>query len=174
MLLKFGEEGLREGSRSNGHDGVDHGDWVDYIEVPVVVLNQIAATLAARQPGTQEPDPTLLRFYQVTDYPSLVWALEAHVLKLIDTCARNVKPWEDTFPPTLLPKSQREQAAQGIDLGQQQDAARWRWVREQNGVTVSVEEADDDGDMAFVSGHTPEELDAAIDGQRDAAPGVGS
>lgn len=61
--------------------------------------------------------------------------------------------------------------AQGIDLGQQQDAARWRWVREQNGVTVSVEEADDDGDMAFVSGHAPEELDAAIDGQRDAAPG---
>lgn len=64
--------------------------------------------------------------------------------------------------------------AQGIDLGQQQDAARWRWVREQSGVTVSVEEADDDGDMAFVSGHTPEELDAAIDGQRDAAPGVGN
>ena len=64
--------------------------------------------------------------------------------------------------------------AQGIDLGQEQDAARWRWVREQNGVTVSVEEADDDGDMTFVSGHTPEELDAAIDGQRDAAPGVAS
>jgi hypothetical protein len=62
--------------------------------------------------------------------------------------------------------------AQGIDLGQQQDAARWRWVREQSGVTVSVEEADDDGDLAYVSGHTPEELDAAIDGQRDAAPGV--
>ena len=39
---------------------------------------------------------------------------------------------------------------------------------------MSVEEADDDGDMAFVSGHTPEELDAAIDGQRDAAPGVGN
>lgn len=64
--------------------------------------------------------------------------------------------------------------AQGIDLGQQEDAARWRWVREQNGVSVSVEEADDDGDMAFVSGHTPEELDAAIDSQRDAAPGVGN
>ncbi len=64
--------------------------------------------------------------------------------------------------------------AHGIDLGQQEDAARWRWVREQNGVTVSVEEADDDGDMTFVSGHTPEELDAAIDSQRDAAPGVGS
>ncbi|QIO87692.1 hypothetical protein G9274_001377 [Stenotrophomonas rhizophila] len=63
-------------------------------------------------------------------------------------------------------------AAQGIDLGQQQDAARWRWVREQSGVTVSVEEADDDGDLAFVSGHTPAELDAAIDSLRDAAPGV--
>jgi len=62
--------------------------------------------------------------------------------------------------------------AQGIDLGLQQDAARWRWVREQSGVTVSVEEADDDGDMAFVSGHTPEELDEAIDARRDEAPGV--
>lgn len=64
-------------------------------------------------------------------------------------------------------------APQGVDLGQQ-DAARWRWVREQNGVTVSVEEADDDGDMTFVSGHTPEELDAAIDSQRDAGAGVAS
>ncbi len=64
--------------------------------------------------------------------------------------------------------------AQGVDLGQQQDAARCRWVREQGGVTVSVEEADDDGDLAFVSGHTPEELDAAIDGQRDAGTGVGA
>ncbi|WP_422505922.1 hypothetical protein [Stenotrophomonas sp. GZD-301] len=63
--------------------------------------------------------------------------------------------------------------AHGIDLGQQQDAARWRWVREQSGVTVSVEEADDDGDLAFVSGHTPAELDAAIDSLRDAAPEVG-
>jgi hypothetical protein len=53
--------------------------------------------------------------------------------------------------------------AKGSDPAQQQDAARWRWVREQSGVTVSVEEADDDGDMVFVSGHTPEELDVAID-----------
>jgi len=63
---------------------------------------------------------------------------------------------------------------QGVDLGQQQDAVRWRWVREQNGVTVSVEEADDDGDMTFVSGHTSEELDAAIESQRDAGAGVAS
>lgn len=81
-----------------------------------MALRPEPAALAARQPAVQDPDPTLLRFYQATDYPSLVSALEAHVLKLIDTCARNVKPWEDTFPPTLLPKWRREQAAQGIDL----------------------------------------------------------
>lgn len=69
------------------------------------------------------PDATLLRFYQVTDYPSLAAALESHVLKLIDTCVRNVKPWEDTFPPTLLPKWQREQAAQDTDW--RVEASRW-------------------------------------------------
>lgn len=43
------------------------------------------------------------------------------------------------------------------------DAGRWVYVREQHGVTVSVEEADDDGDKHFCSGHSPEQLDAAID-----------
>ncbi|MGZ0026400.1 hypothetical protein [Stenotrophomonas sp. S4] len=55
-----------------------------------------------------QPDPTLLRFYQVSDFPSLVTALEAHVLQLIDLRKRSVKPWEDTMPPTLLPKWVRE------------------------------------------------------------------
>lgn len=69
------------------------------------------------------PDPTLLRFYQVTDYPSLAEALEAHVLKLIETCKRNVKPWEDTFPPTLLPKWERERFADLIDAASLVNAA---------------------------------------------------
>ncbi|MFV7423966.1 hypothetical protein ACNPNN_12935 [Stenotrophomonas geniculata] len=55
-----------------------------------------------------QPDPTLLRFYQVAGYPALVEALEEHVLKLIDLRKRSVKPWEDTMPPTLLPKWIRE------------------------------------------------------------------
>lgn len=54
------------------------------------------------------------------------------------------------------------------------DAARWRVAREQNGVTISVEEADDDGDMQFVSGHTPEEIDAAMDAMLATSAGVGS
>lgn len=55
-----------------------------------------------------------------------------------------------------------------------QDAARWRVAREQNGVTISVEEADDDGDMHFVSGHTPEELDAAMDALQATSVEVGA
>lgn len=43
------------------------------------------------------------------------------------------------------------------------DAERWRHTRQQHGVTVSIEESDDDGDKQFVSGHSPEELDEAID-----------
>ncbi|MNV31461.1 hypothetical protein D3C71_1227720 [compost metagenome] len=117
--------------------------------------------IIARQPGAQEPfgwwleDANGVGYFSRKMQPA---ALYAH----------RTTPGYSATPLHAAPP------AQGIDLRQQQDAARWRWVREQNGVTVSVEEADDDGDMAFVSGHTPEELDAAIDGQRDAAPGVGS
>ncbi|MBH1430636.1 hypothetical protein I5U42_04860 [Stenotrophomonas maltophilia] len=50
MLSQYGEDDPREGSRSNGHDGVDHNDWVDHAEVPVDVLARIATALAARQP----------------------------------------------------------------------------------------------------------------------------
>lgn len=59
MLSQFGEDDPREGSRSNGHDGVDHNDWVDHAEVPVDVLARIATALAARQPSKQ-PDSVAL------------------------------------------------------------------------------------------------------------------
>ncbi|WP_228758559.1 hypothetical protein [Pseudomonas pisciculturae] len=49
------------------------------------------------------PDPTLCSFYDVPDYPGLVRELVGHVGQLQDSAKRNVKPWEDTFPPTLLP-----------------------------------------------------------------------
>lgn len=65
------------------------------------------------------PDETLLRFYGVSDYSALVTAMEDHILQLIDTHKRNVKPWEDTFPPTLLPKWEREQRASVVPEGWQ-------------------------------------------------------
>ena len=54
------------------------------------------------------PDQTLCCFYGVDSWEALVAAQEEHVLKLQDAARRNVKPWEDTFPPTLLPKYLRE------------------------------------------------------------------
>lgn len=54
-------------------------------------------------------DETLAKFYQVDNVADLIEEMEAHILKLIDTHRRNVKPWEDTFPPTLMPKHIREQ-----------------------------------------------------------------
>lgn len=153
---------------------------VQYLEAKSEALRQVAAeleaALAARQPGAQEPVvveavATIKRDGDGELYVD--WLTEGgihdlpvgDVLLAANSAITNDEGYGEVYaaPP-----------AQGIDLGQQQDAARWRWVREQNGVTVSVEEADDDGDMAFVSGHTPEELDAAIDGQSDAAPGVGN
>ena len=50
-----------------------------------------------------EPDPMLCKFYDVTDWSGLVRELVRHVAQLQDSAKRNVKPWEDTFPPTLLP-----------------------------------------------------------------------
>jgi hypothetical protein len=50
-----------------------------------------------------EPDPALCKFYDVSDWYDLVRELVGHVDLLQESAKRNVKPWEDTFPPTLLP-----------------------------------------------------------------------
>ncbi len=141
--------------------GEEYDFWMDAAHAAV------SEALAARQPGVQDWRHIANEWADATAN-GVQWLrnIRDGVCTAADALAimeSNVERIQQMKPP-----------AQGIDLGQQQDAARWRWVREQNGVTVSVEEADDDGDMTFVSGHTPEELDAAIDGQRDAAPGVGN
>lgn len=66
---------------------------------------QAEAELAALREDTanQHPDAVLCNFYEVTDYPGLVRELVGHVSQLQESTKRNVKPWEDTFPPTLLP-----------------------------------------------------------------------
>jgi len=50
-----------------------------------------------------QPDSALCEFYEADDFPSLVRELVGHVAQLQEASKRNVKPWEDTFPPTLLP-----------------------------------------------------------------------
>lgn len=50
-----------------------------------------------------QPDTELCKFYEAEDCQSLVKELVGHVAQLQDAAKRNVKPWEDTFPPTLLP-----------------------------------------------------------------------
>lgn len=106
----------------------------DTIRALLAERDALVEAIAAQQPaGVDEaPDPSLLRFYGVSDYPSLVAAMEEHVLKLIDTHKRNVKPWEDTFPPTLLPKWVREQGVvpteEGLALAQKwEDEAAESW-----------------------------------------------
>lgn len=49
------------------------------------------------------PDQMLCDFYEVNSWPDLVRELVKHVEQLQDSAKRNVKPWEDTFPETLLP-----------------------------------------------------------------------
>ncbi|HDT6090135.1 TPA: DUF551 domain-containing protein [Raoultella ornithinolytica] len=45
----------------------------------------------------------LCEFYEVSNWPDLVRELVKHIEQLQDSAKRNVKPWEDTFPETLLP-----------------------------------------------------------------------
>ena len=49
------------------------------------------------------PDEMLCEFYEVDSWPDLVRELVKQVEQLQDSAKRNVKPWEDTFPETLLP-----------------------------------------------------------------------
>ena len=67
---------------------------------------QAAALPAA--PVAMAIDPQLAAFYQVATVAELLAAQEEHIQKLQDSARRNVKPWEDTFPPTLLPKYLRD------------------------------------------------------------------
>lgn len=55
------------------------------------------------QPAPVLPDEMLCDFYEVSNWPDLVRELVKHVEQLQDSAKRNVKPWEDTFPETLLP-----------------------------------------------------------------------
>lgn len=55
------------------------------------------------QPAPVVPDEMLCEFYEVANWPDLVRELVKHVEQLQDSAKRNVKPWEDTFPETLLP-----------------------------------------------------------------------
>lgn len=66
--------------------------WQGLLDTPVISL-----------PPEDDPDPVLCDFYEVTDYPGLVRELVGHVSQLQESAKHNVKPWEDTFPPTLLP-----------------------------------------------------------------------
>ncbi|MGP8828464.1 hypothetical protein ACT02A_18865 [Klebsiella quasipneumoniae] len=55
------------------------------------------------QPAPVVLDEMLCEFYEVDSWPDLVRELVKHVEQLQDSARRNVKPWEDTFPETLLP-----------------------------------------------------------------------
>ena len=55
-------------------------------------------------------------------------------------------------------------AAQFADAAAERDAARYRYLRDDGyGITIDVLEYDDDGGEDWVSGHSPADLDAAID-----------
>ena len=69
----------------------------------LTAADQQTDDLRAELAANPKPDPVLCKFYDVDDWPGLVRELVGHVAQLQESAKRNVKPWEDTFPPTLLP-----------------------------------------------------------------------
>ena len=83
--------------------GDDHC-WGDTDEIEADRLLGLVQAGEFNKPVTQPiPDPVLCKFYDANDWPELVRELVGHVAQLQDSAKRNVKPWEDTFPATLLP-----------------------------------------------------------------------
>lgn len=115
------------------------------------------AELAAlrEETSTQPPDAVLCDFYEVTDYPGLVRELIGHVSQLQESAKRNVKPWEDTFPPTLLPAYiERVNAANAAALPQDKPVAGdWLLVTHSSGAEWTVKRGSKEHDRALRANH---------------------
>ena len=79
---------------SRGHDALVKS--TDNVVQPVPLYRHA-------QPAPVVPEKMLCDFYEVNNWTDLVRELVKHVEQLQDSARRNVKPWEDTFPETLLP-----------------------------------------------------------------------
>ena len=79
---------------SRGHDALVKS--TDNVVQPVPLYRHA-------QPAPVVPEEMLCDFYEVNNWTDLVRELVKHVEQLQDSARRNVKPWEDTFPETLLP-----------------------------------------------------------------------
>lgn len=102
------------------------GNWIDVHEAQKVVdqAQEVISELRDELATWPKPDSVLCKFYDVTDWPGLVRELVGHVAQLQDSAKRNVKPWEDTFPPTLLPAHvERVNAANAVAQAQGEQVA---------------------------------------------------
>ncbi|MEW4985222.1 hypothetical protein [Stenotrophomonas geniculata] len=126
MLSQFGEDNPREGSRSNGHDGVDHNDWVDHAEVPVDVLARIAAALAARQPvGDQHPDDVAVDAFAA--------AMKA---KMAAARAKGRGGWED--PAQCTAEDLSRMLRNHVEKGDPRDVANFCMMLHQRGEAIAA------------------------------------
>ncbi|MFJ5398439.1 hypothetical protein [Pectobacterium sp. CHL-2024] len=63
----------------------------------------VGQKLYTAPPAAIQPDAMLCDFYEASNSPDLVRELVLHVEQLQESAKRDVKPWQDTFPETLLP-----------------------------------------------------------------------
>ncbi|OEC62121.1 hypothetical protein A7D21_26825 [Pseudomonas sp. AP19] len=102
------------------------GNWIDVHEARMVIdqAQEVISELRDEIATSPEPDTVLCKFYDVTDWPGLVRELVGHVAQLQESAKRNVKPWEDTFPPTLMPAYvERVNTANAVALPQGEPVA---------------------------------------------------
>lgn len=127
---------------------VDNSSYADDVRA-------LLDTPASQLPREGDPDPVLCEFYEVADYPGLVRELVGHVSQLQESAKRNVKPWEDTFPPTLLPAYiERVNAANAA--AQPQDelvAGDWLLVSHSSGIEWTVKRGSKEHDRALRANH---------------------
>lgn len=85
---------------------LETNEWAEHCTETVLgsrLEAEITRLVGSAQPAPVVPDEMLCHFYEVNNWPDLVRELVKHVEQLQDSAKRNVKPWEDTFPETLLP-----------------------------------------------------------------------
>ncbi|WP_050567529.1 hypothetical protein [Dickeya zeae] len=105
----------------------------------------------------ESPDAALCDFYDANSWTELVRGLVNHVEQLQETVKRNVKPWDDTFPPTLLPAyieriKQADAAARAaIAANSPVIPDGWNWTDEQclEFLSVAFRHCEIKGDVAF-------------------------
>lgn len=92
-------DAMREALEAIDRAGLDLDDYIN-CNGKSLQESLDAALIAAKEVTAQgvEPDPQLCKFYDVTTFPELVAAMEAHILRLQAKLPKSTEPFYTTSP----------------------------------------------------------------------------